>query len=110
LAEPSGNGEALRISSHTSRVTVRIAWGLPLDALSQIASILPRSALVSVGIALAPRLHDSTAAAIAGLFAGALVAVERVVLLLVVPVLVVPLVVPPLVELLLELPQPVSSV
>jgi hypothetical protein len=115
LAVPSGTGEALMISSQTSRAAARMVSGLPLDAFSQIASILARSA--PVGIALAPCLQDSTAAAVVGevavepvvrvLVVGVLVAVEFVAgVLTVVPVL---LVVPALVELLLELPQPLSN-
>jgi hypothetical protein len=98
LAEPSGSGEALTISSQTSRAALRVASTLPLEALSQIASIFVLVAEESVGIALAPRLHDSVAVSAAGLFAAPVVAVELGVL--------------PLVELLLELlelPQPVSS-
>jgi hypothetical protein len=102
FAAPSGSGDALTISSQTSRAAVRVAAGLPLAALSQIASILPLVPPESVGIALAPRLHDATADATAGdsaeLVVGVVVAVELGELLLVL-----------LVELLLELPQPASK-
>jgi hypothetical protein len=109
LAVPSGIGEALTISSQTSRAAVRVAPASPLAALSQIASILFLVALESVGIALAPRLHDATAGATAGDFAelvvGGVGAVELGELLLVLVLLVEPLL--ELVE-LLELPQPAS--
>jgi hypothetical protein len=98
LAAPSGSGEDLTISSQASRAALRIVSALPLEALSQIASILVLVAAESVGISLMPRLQDSTAVSTAGLFAAPVVAVELGVL--------------PLVELLLELlelPQPVSS-
>jgi hypothetical protein len=104
FAAPSGSGEALTISSQTSRAAARVASGSPLAALSQIASILLLVPPDSVGIALAPRLHDSTADATAGDFAelvvGVVVAVELGEL---------PLVFVLLVELLLELPQPASN-
>jgi hypothetical protein len=107
LAEPSGSGEALTISSQTSRAALRVASTLPVAALSQIASIFVLVALESVGISLAPRLHDSTAVSTAGLFAAPVVAVEPVAGVEL--VVAVELGVLPLVELLLELPQPVSS-
>jgi hypothetical protein len=103
LAEPSGNGEALTISSQTSRAAVRVAPTSPLAAFSQIASILLLVELESVGIALAPRLHDSTAAAVVvevGLGVEPVVAVVLGVL---------PLVELLLEELLLELPHPAST-
>jgi hypothetical protein len=109
LAAPSGNGEALTISSHTSRAAARVASGLPLAALSQIASILLLVPVDSVGISLAPRLHDATADATAGDFAEPVVAVVVAVELgelLLVLLVELPLV---LVELLLELPQPASK-
>jgi hypothetical protein len=110
LAAPSGSGDALTISSHTSRAAARVASGSPLAALSQIASILPLVPLDSVGIALAPRLHDATADATAGDFTEPVVAVvvvpEELDVLL--PVLGVELLLE-LVELLLELPQPASN-
>jgi hypothetical protein len=74
--------------------------------LSQIVSIFTLVELDSVGIALAPRRHDSTAAAVAGLV------VEPVVLGVVEPAAVLgvlPLVELLLVELLLELPHPASK-
>jgi hypothetical protein len=80
LPEPSGSGEALMISSHTSRAATRVAPTLPLAAWSQMLSILVLVAADSVGIALALRLHDSTAEATAGVFAGLLVVAEEVVL------------------------------
>jgi hypothetical protein len=114
LAVPSGSGDALTISSHTSRAAARVAAGLPLAAFSQIASIFPLVPFDSVGIALAPRLHEATADATAGDFAelvvGVVVAVElgELLLVLVEPLLVLvePLLV--LAGLLLELPQPAS--
>lgn len=84
------------ISSQTSRAAVRVAAASPPAAFSQIASILLLVELDSVGIALAPLLHDSTAVAVAP------VAVVE-------PLVVVVLVVLPLVELLLELPHPASN-
>jgi hypothetical protein len=81
---------------------VRTAAGSPLAALSQIASILFLVELDSVGIALAPRLHDSTAAAVAELFVKSVVEVGVVEPAAVLDVL-------PLVELLLELPHPASK-
>jgi hypothetical protein len=105
LAEPSGIGEALTISSQTSRAAVRVAAASPLAAFSQIASILLRVKLESVGIALAPRLQDATAAAVAELF---VVPGVEAVLDVVEPAVVVVLGVLPLVELLLELPHPAS--
>jgi hypothetical protein len=105
LAEPSGIGEALTISSQTSRAAVRVAAASPLAAFSQIASILLRVELESVGIALAPRLQDATAAAVAELF---VVPGVEAVLDVVEPAVVVVLGVLPLVELLLELPHPAS--
>jgi hypothetical protein len=105
LAEPSGSGEALTIASQTSRAATRVAATSPVPAFSQIASILLLVELESVGIALAPRLHDSTAVAAVGLL---IVPVAEVVLGVVVAfagVLGVLL----LVELLLELPHPASK-
>ncbi|HXP36400.1 MAG TPA: hypothetical protein VN817_01425 [Solirubrobacteraceae bacterium] len=69
--------------------------------MSQIVSILILVELDSVGIALAPRLHDSTAAAVAGLV------VEPVVLDVVERAAVLEVLAP--VELLLELPHPASK-
>ncbi|HWF31798.1 MAG TPA: hypothetical protein VG188_04495 [Solirubrobacteraceae bacterium] len=62
--------------------------------------------LGSVGIALTPRLQDSTAAAVAELVVVPVVEVAELVLGAVEPVAVLD--VPALVELLLELPQPAS--
>lgn len=119
LTAPSGNGAALTSSSHTWRAAVRVAAASPLAALSQIASILARVALDSVGTVLATLLQASTPAAADGVFAEPVVAVELVVLSVVaVPVVALPvelllvgavLVVALPVELLLELPQPASS-
>lgn len=108
LAEPSGSGEALTISSQTSRAAVRVALASPVPAFSQIASILLLVELDRVGIALAPRLQDSTAAAVAGAGVVAVVlgAVESVVAVV---LGVLPLVALPLEELLLELPHPASK-
>ncbi len=83
---------------------MRVAPTLPLAAFSQIASILLLVELESVGIALAPRLHDSTAAAVV------VEVVLGVVELVVAVVLgVLGLVELLLVELLLELPHPASK-
>jgi hypothetical protein len=106
LAEPSGSGEALTISSQTSRAAVRVEAASPVAAFSQIASILLLVEPESVGIALAPCLHDSTAVAAVALFVvpvveGVLDDVESVVAAV--------LDVLPLVELLLELPHPASK-
>jgi hypothetical protein len=101
LTAPSGSGEALTISSQTSRAAVRVAAASPVEAFSQIASILLRVEPDSVGIALAPRLHDSTAVAAAPVAVVVLGVVELDVAVV--------LAVLPLVELLLELPHPASS-
>jgi hypothetical protein len=110
LAEPSGSGDALTIASQTSRAATRVAAASPVPAFSQTASILLLVALERVGIALAPRLHDSTAVAAVGLL---IVPVADVVLgveLVVAVVLgVLPLVELLLEELLLELPHPASK-
>lgn|GEM_PF-6371885 len=89
---------------------MRTAAGLPLAALSQIVSILVLVELDSVGIDLAPRLHDSTAAAVAGLVEPVVLGVvEPAAVLDVLPLGVLALVELLLVELLLELPHPASK-